>query len=692
MADPLACRALTTPSPGAPTDGALLERFVRLREEDAFAELVRRHGPLVYGVCRRLTPSYHDAEDAFQTTFLLLARKAGSINRRESVGCWLYGVALRVARKAARAVSRRPAPLAEFPDLPADDGPDPAWRDLRPVLDEEVGRLPAAFRRAVVLCYLEGQTAEEAARALGCPRGTVLSRLARARDRLRGRLERRGVTLSAGALTAVLAFAPTAEAVPPDLAAAAADAALTPGAKPTMFPLPLKLLSALALTLAAAGAGLLSYLTLRPPETGPAPEAETDGWELVATLPAGDLPVRALAFAPDGQTLASAGEDRAVKLWDVRTGRELRELRGHANFVFSVAFSPDGKTLATGGMSSGNTRDTTVRLWDAATGKEVTSLEHTAGHHSLAFSPDGKTLAAGSGPVRLWELSAGAPKVRAELDVPEGVVHAVAFSPDGKVLASAADRTVRLWDPVSGKLFARSDGKDQVFAVAFSPDGRVLAVSGRGEDRTGPIHLLEVPTGKEIRRISGHRFGVTALAFSPDGKTLVSGSDDKTVRIWDVTTGKEIGVLAGNRGAVTALAVSADGKWMATVGGDGTIQIWRRRGTAAAQAGRPAEGGPAAGAPPGPADADDRFARLVDELIKSGRSNDQIVEALFLAALGRLPHDTEKGFITTQVGRQPDRRKALEDVVWALANSREYATHLEYLQKYDPRRALKGRP
>jgi RNA polymerase sigma factor (sigma-70 family) len=210
------------------SDGQLLDRFVAARDEAAFLALLQRHGPMVLGVCRRILGDAHDADDAFQAAFLVLVRKAGSIGKRESVGAWLYGVACRTASRARVVRARRHR--RESPgvnDVAANDPPpDLLWRDLRPVLDEEIGRLPEKFRAPFVLCYLEGKTNEEAARELGCPRGTLLSRLARARERLRARLLGRGIGLAAVALALGLSREAASAAVPPSLVTATAHAAL----------------------------------------------------------------------------------------------------------------------------------------------------------------------------------------------------------------------------------------------------------------------------------------------------------------------------------------------------------------------------------------------------------------------------------------------------------------------------------
>ena len=173
------------------TDGQLLERFVHDRTAAAFTALVERHGPLVWSLCQRMLGPVAEAEDAFQATFLVLVRKAGSISKRESVRSWLYGVAYRVAARARNDRGRRRAREVSLDSIsvcaPAEDT---VWRDLRPVLDEEIQRLPAKHRLAVILCYLEGKTNDEAAVVLGCPRGSVATYLSRARDRLRARLTR----------------------------------------------------------------------------------------------------------------------------------------------------------------------------------------------------------------------------------------------------------------------------------------------------------------------------------------------------------------------------------------------------------------------------------------------------------------------------------------------------------------------
>src|SRR5262249_24070581 len=186
----------------------------------ALAALVQRHGPMVWGVCRRLL-THHDAEDAFQATFVVLVRKAPTIAPRELVGNWLYGVAHQAALRARRPRARRRAKevrVAQMPD--AEDAQQDGGADLRPVLDQELSRLPDHYRAVIVLSDLEGRTRKEVAAQLGCPEGTVASRLVRARSMLARRLTGRGVALSGGALAAVLAEQLASASVPKSAVAA----------------------------------------------------------------------------------------------------------------------------------------------------------------------------------------------------------------------------------------------------------------------------------------------------------------------------------------------------------------------------------------------------------------------------------------------------------------------------------------
>ena len=206
-------RQISGPVDGGRLDAELLERFVAAHDEAAFARLVERYGPLVLGVCRRVLRNHHDAEDAFQATFLVLARKARHIRRRDALAGWLYRVAYRLAVKH-RAAARRQAERQPPPARPREAEDQAGWGDLRTVLDEELDRLPERYRTPLRLCCLAGCTRDEAARRLGCTLGALKMRLERGRQLLRNRLARRGLALSAVLLAVLLNFAGMAGGFP----------------------------------------------------------------------------------------------------------------------------------------------------------------------------------------------------------------------------------------------------------------------------------------------------------------------------------------------------------------------------------------------------------------------------------------------------------------------------------------------
>ncbi|KAG8935564.1 hypothetical protein FRC00_010896 [Tulasnella sp. 408] len=325
-------------------------------------------------------------------------------------------------------------------------------------------------------------------------------------------------------------------------------------------------------------------------------------WDIAAGAPVGE-PLKghtsfvlSVAFSPDGKTLASGSSDETIRLWDVAAGVPVGEpLKGHTDWVRSVAFSPDGKTLASG------SRDETIRLWDVAAGAPVGEplKGHTSSVNSVVFSPDGKTLASGSDDqtIRLWDVAAGTP-VGEPLKGHTSWVYSVAFSPDGKTLASGSDdQTIRLWDVAAGapvgeplkghtsltiRLWDVAAGApvgeplkghtSSVNSVAFSPDGKTLA-SG-SDDQT--IRLWDVAAGVPVGEpLKGHTSSVNSVAFSPDGKTLASGSDDQTIRLWDVAAGAPVGEpLKGHTSSVNSVAFSPDGKTLASGSDDQTIRLW----------------------------------------------------------------------------------------------------------------------
>jgi RNA polymerase sigma factor (sigma-70 family) len=312
-------RLAGTPGGAEPSDGQLLERFAGRGEEAAFAALVRRHGPMVLGVCRRLLGQAPDADDAFQATFLVLFRRARALHRAGSLAGYLYTVAYHVALKAKANAARRQRREKEVRDMPrAERRAEDLWDDLQPVLDEELNRLPDHYRAAVVVCYLQGRTNEEASRVLGCPAGTVKSRLARARALLRTRLARRGLALAAAPLAAILAERAGAS-VPPALAQAAVRAtvlaaagqalapavtALADGVLKALFVARIKVAGALLLALGSILLAAAAW-THQARAQGPAEEPTRDAPPIAQKEPPKPEPKE--PAKPDSQTMTVSG-------------------------------------------------------------------------------------------------------------------------------------------------------------------------------------------------------------------------------------------------------------------------------------------------------------------------------------------------------------------------------------------------
>jgi WD40 repeat protein/serine/threonine protein kinase len=280
--------------------------------------------------------------------------------------------------------------------------------------------------------------------------------------------------------------------------------------------------------------------------------------------------VTGLSFAPrgaGGQRLASSSDDGTVRLWDVAGRRLLHTCRGHSGAVRAVAFAPDGKSLVSGGEDG-------IRVWDAR-GRRLRDL---AGHEGtvtgLAFAPNGRLASAGLDcGVRLWDLAARDPR-RALLRHP-APVRAVAFHPAGRQVASAcADRAVRLWDLDTGRpVHTWRDFRGEIDCLAFSPDGRLLAAGGGALGQPGELAVWDPAGGRPRRSLRGHAGAVLAVAFHPDGRRLAAAEAER-VRVWDATQDQEARVLEGRPTPATAVAFSPDGSRLAAAGADGGLAVW----------------------------------------------------------------------------------------------------------------------
>jgi RNA polymerase sigma factor (sigma-70 family) len=603
-------------------DSQLLQRFTSRREEAAFAALVRRHGPMVLGVCQHVLHHRQDAEDAFQATFLVLARQAASVRKQTSLASWLHGVAFRTALGARRAAARRrkyegqarctppPGPSAEL-----------TWREVETALAEEIERLPEKFRAVFVLCCQEGRSREQAARQLGLKEGTVSSRLSAARQRLRHRLARRGLSLGAVLGATAVAQDPAVAAVPAALAdavvkaalrsaagettAAAASsatvAALVQGVTRSMVARKLRTTALVVLLgFLAVGAGVLAHQTLagKPHQPRPAEKGSVNG---------GRAKQPAAPREPWPRTDAHGDplpEGALARLGTVR-------LR-HQGRILKVTFGPGGKTLLSccqilGGLARLD-GSRPIQLWDVATGKAVRHFTRPNRNQfrgylrTVAYSPDGWLVAAAfeHAPILLWDAASGAVvreinvqgmdvqtrgrrggrrrqgRVR-DLNVQGMDVQTLVFSPDNKALfcSGGRDQPIRCFEVATGKELRQFAGHPLgVHCLAVSPSGKILASAGSSPEGH-QVAFWDAHRGTELRRFRAHRWMIGEITFSPDSLTLASASTDGTACLWDVATGKRRQELRHPRGEyVHAVAFAPGGKVLATGSSGRVVRFW----------------------------------------------------------------------------------------------------------------------
>jgi RNA polymerase sigma factor (sigma-70 family) len=610
------------------SDEQLLTLYIERQEEAAFAALVRRHGSLVWNVCRRVLSDNHDAEDAFQATFLILVRKATDVVPRGMVGNWLYGVAYRTALKARAMSVRRKAREKQVREIPEVAATPPESSDeLRGLVDRELNRLPQHYRNPIVLCDLQGKTRNEAAALLGCPAGTLAARHARGRTMLAKRLARYGLTVSGVAIAATFQTNPASAAMPAHLirSTVAAASEIVAGKiaasslisvetaelansyfRPTLLA-KLKLAASVLLAAVAISGGIA--VSVHP---APLIEADDAVAEQVESAAVDDQVVSpslgllrsvevnsgiwCVAFTHDGKYFITDGSDQVGRLWETASGLPAASASTGEELIFnsanppiqkvndltpaarttgitsSVALSPDDRSLVTVRKNGKG------YLWDTATGqKRGQTLHHRDGINTAAYSPDGKYVATGGSDfsARIWDASTGVP-IGSELRHGASVT-AVQFLPDGRsLLTSGWDGIIRKWDIQSGKNLGRVLRENRgVTDMSLSRDGRVLLTVSR--DRGG--QLWDMETGKAISPIFKEDVYLIDVAFSPNnrlfittGYAKVNGSRTETVsvQLWETASVQPIGRPFEDQ---DCQAFHPNGKMIATAG-DGLARLW----------------------------------------------------------------------------------------------------------------------
>ncbi|HEV3448730.1 MAG TPA: sigma-70 family RNA polymerase sigma factor, partial [Gemmataceae bacterium] len=566
-------------------DHEFVEAFCRRRDEEAFAALLQRHGAMVRDVCRRVLGADADADDASQAVFLVLARRAGTIRRRQSLASWLYGVAYRVCQRTRRDEARRrqrelrvARPIAFDPDTKAE------LRELSAELDAELYRLPQQHRAPLIHCYLQGQTRDQAARDLGLSVRTLDRRLERGRELLRRRLERRGLTLSATMLAVGLSPRAAQCALPASFLRTTLQAALkvSAGIRPTPGEVSARatnLMEAVLQSLFLEKLKIVALLLVAVATTGGAAHMVLRAWRDEAEQ-----------RAPRVITVSSSlnllpGSRNAVPRTDLfgdplpsgavaRLGSVRWRLQGELAEVMVV--TPDGKELVSADRKRG------FSLWDAAIGSvrryvpaDPARQQTWLPAQAVALSADGRrgALADAKGIIHVVDMGSG--EEIANCRSPNVPVEEMALSARGTLLAvRSKEGALLLWDAGKGReprmLGPQQRGPGDTRNIysfpngelALSPEGDLLAWVGKEEDRR--VHLYDTAKGQELPSLGKYSGNRRFITFSPDGHQLASLSDESPGQVWDIVSRKEIiGLPSGRNNLTPVAAFSPDSKALA---------------------------------------------------------------------------------------------------------------------------------
>ncbi len=578
------------PSASAEPDAELLARYVATQDDAAFALLVRRYARLVWRVARTRCRIHATAEDVFQATFVVLARKADSIRTAGALPGWLHRTAHRLAVKATRG-ERSTSPLPTDTPVSADPLDAMTARELLAAVDDELAKLSDAERSVLVLCGIDHTSLEDAAARLGWSVGSAKGRLGRARAKLRSRLDARGLALPAVVLG--LIGGPSAATV---------QAAMSPGR--AVSPVIEHLISEAfsmktTCAKAALAAGILGGLlfvggwSITPNPTGVAIAAPVpkDKSKLVVWSEAVMVDWKASraerlagVWLPDGKGVLVSSAD-GVDLRDVDTGKVTKTLtaakvlREDAFLPQSLAVSPDGKSVyASGSLFTPGGQGQAVRVrvtwwdWDKPDNPD-TAIRAVPPEDPIALSADGKQLASfSSKEVTVFAAATGRTHWISKLGDNGGRPNAIAFHPtDGSLLVAGTGGGCLTLDAKTGRtlLSITKLGLD-VRSVAVSADGKVTAFGGTAIGKGSALVLV----GKDVTADAvPEKEAINGLALSPDGKHLATACTDGLVRVFDAATGKLVASAKEHKEAVFSVAYSPDGKKLLTVGKD-AVKVW----------------------------------------------------------------------------------------------------------------------